>query len=207
MWGFIIAISLLFSPEETVADSSLRVSLLSMAREGHEQYSATAEIDSDKVVIIDYSRPSSQKRLYVVDLSNDQVLLETYVAHGKNSGGLNVESVSNKVNSNQSSLGFFKISERYVGKHGESYRLDGLEFGFNHNARKRAVVIHSAWYVNEEIIKSQGRLGRSFGCPALSKEVYAEFQDLIHPNSLLFVYYPDEKYFAHSAVLGGISVP
>ncbi|MEJ2005121.1 MAG: murein L,D-transpeptidase catalytic domain family protein, partial [Cyclobacteriaceae bacterium] len=155
--------------------------------------------------IIDFSKPSSEKRLYVVDFASNEVLLETYVAHGKNSGNLMVKSVSNKVNSNQSSQGFFKISEKYYGKHGESYRLDGLEQGINHNARKRAVVIHGAWYANEEIVEQQGRLGRSFGCPALPLDDYKKFVNLVDPNTLMFIYFPNENYISNSAVLSSFS--
>jgi hypothetical protein len=143
----------------------------------------------------------------VVDIQKDSVLLETYVAHGINSGGLMATSFSNRINSNQSSLGFFRVSEEYTGKHGESYRLDGLEKNINHNARKRAIVIHSAWYVSDEIIGSQGRLGRSFGCPAVSLEVYGLFQELVRPDMLLFIYHPNEAYFSSSEVFAGHTMP
>ena len=200
MWFLVTLLALFGNGEEKIGTSSLSARTLAMAERGHSHYEESANLSGKKVVIIDYSKPSTDKRLYVVDMDSDSVLLETYVAHGKRSGELNVTSFSNQVNSNQSSMGFFRISEEYVGKHGESYRLDGLEEGINHNARKRAIVIHSAWYVSEAIIRAQGRLGRSFGCPALSKEVYDKFQSLIDSNTLLFIYYPDEKYLSTSQV-------
>lgn len=204
MWTVVLVLLALFAGKEnTLNNSTLEAHTFTLAEQGYAYYKENYAIDNPRIVVIDYSKPSSDKRLYVVDTETDSVLLETYVAHGKNSGGLYVDSFSNQLNSNQSSLGFFRISEQYVGKHGKSYRLDGLEEGFNHNARKRAIVIHAAWYVNEEIIKTQGRLGRSFGCPALSKDIYGQFQELITSNTLLFVYYPDEKYLTLSPVFAG----
>lgn len=203
MW-VVFAVFGLMITGKNVGESSLNISLLELAEHGHSYYSDQG-IDPSRMVIIDFSKPSSEKRLYVVDIVNDRVLLETYVAHGKNSGNLMVKSVSNQVNSNQSSQGFFKISETYTGKHGESYRLDGLEQGINDNARKRAIVIHAAWYANKNIIEQQGRLGRSFGCPALPEGDYKKFQGLIGPNALMFIYFPNEKYTSNSAVIRSLS--
>ena len=167
---------------------------------GYNKLEKNSKAGSGRMVIIDYSKPSTEKRLYIVDMNKGTVLLETYVAHGKNSGELMATSFSNKANSNKSSIGFFRISENYHGKHGASYRLDGLEPGFNDKARERAIVIHAAWYANPQIASQQGRLGRSLGCPALPEKIYPEFRKLIDPGTLLFVYYPDEEYFTRSAV-------
>lgn len=205
MWFLVTILALFGSGEDKVGRSSLDKRTLALAEMGYTHFEESANLQSHRVVVIDYSKPSTEKRLYVVDTRTDSVLLETYVAHGKRSGELNVSTFSNQVNSNQSSMGFFRISEEYVGKHGESYRLDGLEHGINHNARKRAIVIHSAWYVSEAIIRAQGRLGRSFGCPALSKEVYDQFQSLIDSNTLLFIYYPDENYLSTSQVFSSVA--
>ena len=174
--------------------------IYSAAQWGYQKLHSVHKLDAERIVIIDYGKPSSEKRLYVIDTKTGSILLETYVAHGKNSGELMANTFSNEVNSNQSSLGFFRIAEKYRGKHGISYRLDGLENGVNNNARERALVIHAAWYANPSIITQQGRLGRSLGCPALPENIYSEFQELIRPGTLLFVYYPDEEYFGHSDV-------
>ncbi|MEM9326924.1 MAG: murein L,D-transpeptidase catalytic domain family protein [Bacteroidota bacterium] len=154
-----------------------------------------------RIVIVDFSRPSEEERLFVYDTSTDSMLFQALVAHGKNTGDRFAKHFSNTHNSNQSSLGFYRISEQYHGKYGLSYRLDGLEPKYNDNARDRAVVIHPAWYVSEAMIAKHGRLGRSFGCPALSKKDYKKFTELVKPGSLLFVYFPDEKYFQESAVI------
>jgi len=206
MWA-VFAVLGLFLTDKNVGESSLSLSILTLAERGHEHYSKKESIDPSRMVIIDFSKPSSEKRLYVVDIESDEIYLETYVAHGKNSGNLMVKTVSNAVNSNQSSQGFFKISEQYVGKHGKSYRLDGLEHGINHNARKRAVVIHGAWYANAAIVREQGRLGRSFGCPALPLEDYKVFRELVAPNTLMFIYFPDDKYASNSAVFSAAAHP
>jgi hypothetical protein len=204
MWVVFAVFSMMLT-DNNVGESSLNTSLLELAEQGHSYYSEKSSVDPSRMVIIDFSKPSSEKRLYVVDIVNDRVLLETYVSHGKNSGNLMVKSVSNEVNSNQSSQGFFKIAEKYVGKHGESYRLDGLEHGINDNARKRAIVIHAAWYANEEIIEQQGRLGRSFGCPALPTNDYKKFQELVGPNALMFIYFPNEKYISSSSFIRSLT--
>ena len=119
--------------------------------------------NEDIVSIIDFSKPSTELRLFIIDLKNQKLLYHTLVAHGKNTGANMATKFSNNKGSNQSSLGLYRTGESYQGKHGYSLRLDGLETGFNDNARSRAVVIHSAWYVSENFIKKHGRLGRSWG--------------------------------------------
>lgn len=171
--------------------------VLNRALQGLEYFTAQREVPK-KIVIVDFSRPSTEPRLFVWDVAGDSALMHSYVAHGVNSGSLYASSFSNIENSHQSSLGFYRISEQYTGKHGLSIRLDGLEEGFNDNARKRAIVIHGAWYVSDEMVREQGRLGRSFGCPALSAEDFDRFKDLVDFGTLLFIYYPDDQYFAHS---------
>ena len=148
--------------------------------------------------IIDFSKPSTEKRLFILDLKNQKLVHHTLVAHGKNTG-LNVaSSFSNRKGSNQSSLGLYRTAESYHGKHGYSLRLDGLEKGFNDNARSRAVVIHSAWYVSENFIKKHGRLGRSFGCPALPADQSKEIIDLIKDGTCLYIYAKNEDYLKNS---------
>jgi hypothetical protein len=140
------------------------------------------------LTIIDYSKPSSVKRFFVIDIEKKELLYKTHVAHGKNSGDNEAVSFSNELNSLQSSLGFFLTAETYEGENGYSMKLDGLEKGINDHAREREIVIHGAEYVSEEYIIKYGRLGRSWGCPALPMEVSKEIIDFIANGSCLFVY-------------------
>ncbi len=154
--------------------------------------------NEDIVTIIDFSKPSTEKRLFILDLRNQQVLYQTFVAHGKNTGANMATKFSNNKGSNQSSLGLYRTGESYQGKHGYSLRLDGLEKGFNDHARSRAVVMHSANYVSEDFIKRHGRLGRSWGCPAVPVEISEEIIDLIKGGSCLYIYANDSNYIENS---------
>lgn len=154
--------------------------------------------NEDIVTIIDFSKPSAEKRLFILDLKNQKLLYLTFVAHGKNTG-LNIATkFSNTNRSLQSSLGLYQTGEPYQGKHGYSLRLDGLEKGFNDNARSRAIVIHGAEYVSEDFIESHGRLGRSWGCPALPVEETKEIIDLIKGGTCLYIYADDKNYLENS---------
>ncbi|MDD1780780.1 murein L,D-transpeptidase catalytic domain family protein [Enterovibrio sp. ZSDZ35] len=131
--------------------------------------------------LIDYGKPSSQKRFWVIDAHKGKVLYSSYVSHGKNSGSLYATKFSNRISSHKTSVGVFRAAETYYGKHGYSLRLDGLSKGVNDNARKRAIVIHGASYANPKVISKTGQLGRSWGCPALptylSKKVINTIKD------------------------------
>lgn len=153
------------------------------------------------LTIIDFSLPSTEKRMWVIDMNAAKVLLNTVVSHGRNSGQLMAKSFSNQPESYKSSLGFYKTAETYFGKHGYSLRLDGLEKGFNDQARNRAIVIHGADYAKEEFAAATGRLGRSLGCPALPSEISKEAIDYIKEGSLLFVFGNDSSYLQASALL------
>ena len=153
------------------------------------------------LTIIDFNLPSTEKRMYVLDLSKKEVLYVTHVAHGRNSGGNYATSFSNKNGSYQSSLGFYRTAETYNGGNGYSLRLDGLEKGINDLARPRAVVIHGADYCNENFIKSTGRLGRSFGCPALPQELNKPIINTIKDGSLIFIYADMPEYHASTKLL------
>jgi hypothetical protein len=160
-----------------------------------------------KIAIIDYSLPSTQKRFWLFDLEAGRLLLEDLVAHGKNSGEKMAESFSNGVGSLQSSLGLFQIGDRYIGKHGNSMRLIGLEPGVNDLALERAIVIHGADYVSEDFIRSHNRLGRSFGCPALAPESANKVIEYFEEgNGFLFSYYPDNDWLKKSNFLNGCSL-
>ncbi|MEM9340209.1 MAG: murein L,D-transpeptidase catalytic domain family protein, partial [Bacteroidota bacterium] len=146
------------------------------------------------LTLIDFRRSSIEKRLWMIDLTTGEVLFNTLVSHGKNTGLEYAKTFSNKRHSNSSSLGFYKTSESYYGRHGLSMRLDGLEQGFNDNARERAVVMHSANYVSDGFIEKHGRLGRSFGCPAIPQSFHKEMINHLKNSGVLFIYYPEKNY-------------
>lgn len=150
--------------------------------------------DKQMLTIIDFSRPSTEKRLYTIDLKNKSLKYHSYVAHGRNTGENMATAFSNVPHSNQSSLGFYVTGETYVGSKGYSLRLDGMEDSFNGNIRSRAVVVHGAKYVSESWIRSYGRLGRSQGCPALPTDICREVIDAIKGGTAMFAYYPDDTY-------------
>ena len=151
-------------------------------------------IEKDIITVIDFSLSSTQKRLWVIDLNSNKILYNTVVSHGMKSGGEFATSFSNMQSSNKSSLGFYITGETYNGKHGLSLKLDGQERGINHNARARAVVMHGAEYANPSILKSQGYLGRSQGCPAIPENVKNEIIKIIKGKSCLFIYHPSRSY-------------
>jgi len=150
------------------------------------------------ISIIDYSQPSTEKRYYLIDLENQLLLFNTLIAHGKNSGENMATVFSNVPESKTSSIGFFITAETYEGSNGYSLRIDGIEKGINHNARKRDIVIHKADYVSQDFIDQEGRLGRSWGCPAFPNEVSHQIIDIIKDGSCIFVYGDDEKYLNNS---------
>jgi hypothetical protein len=155
----------------------------------------------DILTIIDFSKPSTEERLLVIDLGNKKVLYKCFVAHGKNSGENYAKSFSNQDESLMSSLGFFLTGETYTGENGYSLRLNGLEKGINDRARAREIVIHGAAYVSHEFIEKYGRLGRSWGCPSLPPEVTKEIIDLISGGSCLFIYADDIFYKENSTFI------
>jgi hypothetical protein len=155
------------------------------------------------LTVIDYSRPSTKPRLWVLDLTTGDVLFEELVAHGQGSGDDLATKFSDEPDSHQSSLGLFLTEETYTGKHGYSLRLQGLEDGVNSRARERAIVVHGAAYVSPGTVSALGRLGRSWGCPALGPNVAARVIDTIKGGSLIFSYYPDESWLSGSKFLSG----
>lgn len=173
-----------------------------LAQQGFEELKAQGSISNDHIIsIIDFSLPSTEKRLYVVDLKNYQVLHKTYVAHGRNSGTLMAKSFSNNPSSYKSSLGFYKTLGTYNGKHGYSLRLEGLEKGINDNAYERAIVMHGADYVNPSYIPKLGFIGRSQGCPAVSNKEAKPIINAIKNGTCLFIYSPSQSYPERSSVL------
>ncbi len=157
--------------------------------------------NKDIFTLIDFTRPSTEERFHVLDIKQKKVLFSTHVSHGKNSGGNYATSFSNVSGSNKSSLGFFVTENTYEGKHGYSLVINGLEKGVNDRAKERAIVIHSAGYANPTVIASSGRLGRSFGCPALPEAVCKPIINTIKDGTLLFIYANDLDYLNQSSVL------
>jgi hypothetical protein len=153
------------------------------------------------LTIIDFSLPSSKKRLFVIDLVSGQLLFNTFVSHGRNSGTVIATRFSNAFNSLKSSLGFYTTAGTYQGKHGYSLRLEGQEEGINDNAFKRGIVIHSANYVSETTANNKGFVGRSQGCPAIPESLKKPIIETIRDGSCLFVYSPDLFYASHSKLL------
>ena len=157
--------------------------------------------DKPLVTIVDYSLPSDVKRLAVADVATGKVLFYTYVAHGKGSGLKYATYFSNSRGTDASSLGVYLTGQTYYGEHGLSLRLRGLEPRFNGEAYRREIVIHSAWYVSRTFAQDHGRMGRSWGCFALSHKVESAIVQLIRGNTVLVGYYPDRKWLRSSAFL------
>ena len=155
------------------------------------------------LTVIDYSRPSTEKRLWVFDLATHELLYEELVAHGQGSGANHASEFSNTPDTHQTSLGLFVTGSTYVGKNGYSLRMDGLDQGINDRARERAIVMHGAPYVSDAFVRANGRLGRSWGCPAISDAVARPMIDRVKGGGLVFAYYPDAGWLKTSKYLGG----
>ena len=163
---------------------------------------AGARVRSDVLAVIDYTKPSSERRLWVFDLAHSRVLFEELTAHGKNSGDSQAVRFSNAPNSLMTSVGAFLTGETYTGKHGLSLRLQGLEKGFNDNSLERAIVIHAAAYVSDSIAKAKGQIGRSWGCPAVRPEVSRRLIETVQGGALLLAYYPERSWLQNSKLAG-----
>jgi hypothetical protein len=183
-------------------DLGLNPKIFRMALKGMEKLRKMGKLSNDGILsIVDFSQPSVQKRLYVIDIQNCVLLYNTLVAHGMKSGKEKAISFSNKPSSNKSSLGFYVTNRTYNGSNGYSLRLQGCEKGFNDNAAKRGIVIHGADYVNEEYISSQGYIGRSQGCPALASSLSTPLIDDIKDGTCLFIYHPNQLYLSKSKLV------
>jgi hypothetical protein len=161
-----------------------------------------AKVRLDVLTVIDYTIPSTERRLWVFDLAHMRVLFEELTAHGKNSGDNRAVRFSNVPNSLMTSLGAFLTGDTYIGKHGLSLRLQGLEKGVNDNSMDRAIVIHAAAYVNDSDAKSKGRIGRSWGCPAVRPEISRRLIETVQGGTLVLAYYPDRSWLQNSKLAG-----
>lgn len=173
------------------------------ALEGYHKLKQEGKLDNpDLLTIVDFSQSSKNKRLYVLDLKAQKLLFNTWVSHGRNTGDEFAKNFSNVNGSLKSSLGFYLTKGTNLGsKVGFSLILQGLEKGFNDNAQSRQIIIHGADYATEDFIQRTGRLGRSFGCPAVPPKVLKPIVNAIRGGSLLFVYYPDAHYLSSSNLL------
>ena len=179
----------------------LSYKIFKYALQGHREFISRRKVINHNIItIVDYTKPSTEKRFFVIDISKRKLLFEEFVAHGKKTGENRALYFSDKPGSLQSSPGFFITGGTYYGKHGYSLKLKGMEKGINNNAEKRAVVMHGAWYVSDEFLKKYGRLGRSWGCPALDRKVVGKVIDKIKSGTTLFVY-AGEKWVRKSELL------
>lgn len=146
------------------------------------------------LTVIDFTQHSNKKRLWTIDLSTNKVLMNSLVAHGRNTGNAEAVKFSNTPDSYMSSLGFYVTNKTYFGKHGLSLKLTGMDAGFNTNAMRRAIVVHGADYATAGFIKQYGRLGRSLGCPAVPTELSKELIENIKDETVMYIHGSDSNY-------------
>ncbi|HEU4469843.1 MAG TPA: murein L,D-transpeptidase catalytic domain family protein [Flavisolibacter sp.] len=197
-----LAANLLYDSLE-LSDIGLSREAMLYAYKGQQELARKGMLSRpDILTVVDFSQSSSKKRMYIIDTRNFEVLMNTYVAHGKNSGLTYAERFSNKLESLQSSLGFYVTKGTYFGKHGLSLKLSGKERGFNDNAETRAVVVHGAEYIGEQRAGA-AYMGRSFGCPAVPQHQASKVINIIKNGTCLFVYHPSKSYLHGSKILNG----
>ena len=173
------------------------------AYKGYQRLLKKKLINGSYLAICDMSQSSRHKRLYIVDMINNEVELNTYVAHGRNSGGEFATKFSNRPESLQSSLGFYITRNTYNGEHGLSLKIEGLEPGYNDKAMKRCIVIHGAGYMEESWLRNSTYMGRSYGCPAVPKKESNQIINTLKNGNCLFIYHPSTKYLKASKILNG----
>ena len=183
--------------EPALKPEAFRIGLI-----GFQSLQSRGLIANDSLLtIIDFSLPSSNDRFFVINLRNNRILYKTLVAHGRNSGDLYATRFSNQMQSHESALGFFITGKSYLGGQGYSLQLQGVDTGYNDRSKVRGIVIHAAEYVTHNYVTRYGRLGRSFGCPALPPDLSRPIINLIKDGSVIFSFYPDRTYFDHSVIL------
>jgi hypothetical protein len=174
------------------------------AYEGYRKLEEEGKLNKEGLITIcDFSQSSRKKRLYLIDLNDCKLLMNTYVAHGKNSGGEFAKKFSNKPESLQSSLGFYKTKRTYYGTHGLALTITGLEPGFNDKAERRKIVVHGSQYIGDNYLRWGRYMGRSFGCPAVPMKQSKKLINTIKDGSCLFIYHPSKNYLAGSKILNG----
>lgn len=182
---------------------NLKYEVFEKAMTGYLNLRAAGKLNNKRPIltIVDFTKSSSQYRMWILDLEKKKVLINHYVAHGQGTGDEFARAFSNQNESHQSSLGFYVTGDTYVGQHGNSLRLHGMDAGFNNAAYDRAIVVHGAAYVCKEFVQSQGRIGRSWGCPAVSNQLAPQIIDAIRGGTAMFLYYPQKQYLASSVWL------
>ena len=179
--------------------NDLKPSLLKLAIEAfHNAKRSGINTNKQILTVIDYSLPSTKKRLWVLDLNQEKILYSSMVAHGRNSGENHTTNFSNRIGSLQTSLGLFLTEGTYFGRDGYSLYLKGLEKGFNDNAKTRTIVLHGAPYVSKQFVAAAGRVGRSWGCPAVEKPLAEPIINTIKNGTMIFAFYPDKNWLAKS---------
>ncbi len=178
----------------------LQYNIFEKAINGFNQLKESGKLKatSKLLTICDFSLSSNEKRLWIINTVTGEILFNTLVAHGKNTGEEFAEKFSNTESSLQSSMGFYITDQTYFGENGYSLRLRGMDAGYNDAAERRAVVMHGADYVSEEFTKKHGRIGRSWGCPAIPRALAKSIIDTIKEENCLFIYYPDQEYLSSS---------
>jgi hypothetical protein len=190
--------------EMSLGQSGLAKKAFDYAYKGYKYLLAQGLVAKQNIIsVVDFSQSSRNKRLYVIDVDNKEIVMNTYVAHGRNSGTEFATSFSNSLSSLKSSLGFYITKGTYYGEHGLSLRIDGLEKGINDNAEKRAVVIHGAEYLGEGYLNGNDFSGRSWGCPAVPSQFSSQIINTIKDGSVLFIYHPSQQYLNRSPILNG----
>jgi hypothetical protein len=190
--------------ELNLGKAGLELNVFEMAMKGFDKLSSNRQTGEDSVLaIVDFTKPSGTKRLFVIDLKSRKLVYHTYVSHGKNSGLQYATRFSNLPESHMSSLGFYLTKKTYNGSNGYSLQLDGCEKGVNDKAFSRAIVMHAADYANEQIAKGRGYIGRSYGCPAVPTALHKPIIDKLKDGNVLFIYYPDRKYLQQSQLING----
>jgi hypothetical protein len=180
----------------------LKKNIFYYAFKGYEYLLSQNKLENPSILTIcDYSQSSDSKRLYVIDMQEGKLLFNTYVSHGKNSGKEYATSFSNRMDSHKSSLGFMITGETYNGHKGYSMHLDGVEPGINDNVRSRNIVMHGSNYVNAERADEGDRMGRSFGCPAVSYAEHKKIINAIKGGSCFFIYADYKLYISSSKIL------
>ena len=188
--------------EMNLGAKNLNKKAFTLAVNGYLKLKNQGKLRNDDILTIaDFSQASTQKRLYIIDIKKKKLLFNTVVAHGRNTGLLTANSFSNTAESFKSSPGFYVTAETYIGKHGMSLRLDGMERNINDNARNRAIVMHGADYTSNSFMKATGYLGRSFGCPAIPMELTNSIISTIRNGSCMFIYAADKSYLKQSSLI------
>jgi hypothetical protein len=190
---------------------SLKLNKLGLSKEaftyackGYKKLLEKGELNKEGLLTIcDFSQSSRCKRLYLIDLAGCRLLMNTYVAHGRNSGGEFARNFSNRPQSRQSSLGFYVTKQSYTGGNGLSLNLSGMEAGFNDGAEKRRIVVHGSDYIGDNFFRMSNCMGRSFGCPVVPEKYNQQLINTIKNGSCLFIYHPNKNYLTGSKLLNG----